>query len=72
MQSPNLNVLKDKIEKQYENFNLNDLKKLFGLLQNEIKDWDLAELIVELKEAGELFKEGEPNFDQKIVQELER
>ena len=72
MQSPNLNILKDKIEKQYENFNLNDLKKLFAQLQNEIKDWDLAELIVELKEAGELFKEGEPNFDQKIVQELER
>ncbi|TNF01370.1 MAG: hypothetical protein EP326_04420 [Deltaproteobacteria bacterium] len=72
MQSPNLNILKDKIEKQYENFNLNDLKKLFSQLQNEIKDWDLAELIVELKEASELFKEGEPNFDQKIVNDLER
>jgi len=71
MQSPNLAVLKDKIEKKYESFDLNELKLLFQYLQAELKDWDLSELFVEIREAQELFKEGEPGFDEMVVQELE-
>ncbi len=72
MQAPNLAVLKEKIEKSYDNFSIEDLKKLFNYLQTELKEWDLAELFVEIREAQELFKDGEPGFDQKIVRELER
>lgn len=71
MQSPNLAVLKAKIEKKYENFDLNELKLLFQYLQTELKDWDLSELFVEIREAQELFKDGEPGFDEMIVQDLE-
>ena len=72
MNSPNILELKNKIEKHYENLSINDLKKLFNALQTELKDWDLAELIVQIREAQELFKEGEPDFDQKVIQDLER
>lgn len=71
MQSPNIAELKSKIEKQYESFSMNDLKKLFNYLQAELKDWDLAELFVEIREAQELFKEGEPGFDQRVIRDLE-
>jgi hypothetical protein len=72
MNSPNILELKNKIEKHYENLSISDLKNLFNTLQTELKDWDLAELIVQIREAQELFKEGEPDFDQMVIQDLER
>ncbi|MCO4795523.1 MAG: hypothetical protein KC493_17520 [Bacteriovoracaceae bacterium] len=71
MQSQNFKKLKDSIE-SHANMKANDLKELFKFLQGELKEWDLAELFVEIREAQELFKEGDPDFDKNVIADLER
>lgn len=72
MLAQNFNKVKTQIEKHYESWNAKDLKELFHFIQSELKEWDLAELFVEVREAQNLFKEGEVGFDENVISDLER